>query len=66
MRGWRSWRQALALRSSLVAAADLASASRRLRVMGEVFTVWQQYVQVRGALRVQAAVCGGGCVWCVI
>lgn len=44
---WRGWRQAMRMRESLVAAADMASSSRRLRIKSEVFTVWMQYVQVR-------------------
>lgn len=51
---WDAWRMRLTQRGSLLALADMASKSRRLRIMSEVFTIWQQYVAVRQA----------GCVPC--
>lgn len=43
---WRSWRQAMRLRQELLYAVDMASSSRRQRILSSVFNVWLQYVSV--------------------
>ena len=44
----QAWSAFLLLRVDLAGMADMASASRRLRVMGDVFVLWLKFTQVRG------------------